>query len=63
MPDIALIGDRSFLFERLFQEIGATYQFLSPEILGSPFLPRYRMVVIPTGFANPQYSRALPALY
>lgn len=62
MPDIALIGDRSFLFERLFQEIGATYQFLSPEILGSPFLPRYRMVVIPTGFANPQYSRALPAL-
>jgi hypothetical protein len=62
MPDIALIGERTFLFEKLFQDIGATYQFLQPSILGSPFLPQYKMIMIPTGFANPQYSKTLPAL-
>jgi hypothetical protein len=62
MPDIALIGDRTFLFEKLFQELGVSYNFLSPSILGSPFLPRYKMIMIPTGFANPQYSKTLPAL-
>jgi hypothetical protein len=62
MPDIAMIGDETFLFEKLFSEAGVTYQFLQPGLLGSPFLPPYRMVIIPTGFANPQYSIALPAL-
>lgn len=62
MPDIALIGDRTFLFEKLFQELGVSYNFLQPSILGSPFLPRYKMIMIPTGFANPQYSKALPML-
>ncbi len=62
MPDIALIGDRTFLFEKLFQELGASYHFLQPSVLGSPFLPRYKMIMIPTGFANPQYSKTLPVL-
>ncbi len=62
MPDIALIGDRTFLFEKLFQELGVSYHFLLPSVLGSPFLPRYKMIMIPTGFANPQYSKTLPAL-
>ena len=62
MTDIALIGDRTFLFEKLFEELGVTYQFLQPGVLGSPFLPQYRMVMIPTGFANPEYSKTLPAL-
>lgn len=62
MPDIALIGDRTFLFEKLFEELGVSCQFLQPAVLGSPFLPQYRMVIIPTGFANPQYSKTLPAL-
>jgi hypothetical protein len=62
MPDIALIGDRTFLFEKLFQELGASYQFLQPSILGSPFLPKFKMIMIPTGFANPQYSKTLPML-
>jgi hypothetical protein len=62
MPDIALLGDRTFLFEKLFQELGASYQFIVPGILGSPFLPPFKVVIIPTGFANPQYSRTLPAL-
>jgi len=62
MPDIALIGEGTFLFKKLFHGLGVTYQFLQPETLGSPFLPQYRMLMIPTGFANPQYSKALPAL-
>jgi len=62
MSDIALIGERTFLFESLFKDLDVSYQFLLPNILGSPFLPHYRMVMIPTGFANPQYSKTLPAL-
>jgi hypothetical protein len=62
MSDIALIGDRTFLFEKLFGDLGVSYQFLQPGIFGSPFLPHYRMVMIPTGFANTQYSKTLPAL-
>lgn len=62
MSDIALIGERNFLYEKLFGELNASFQFLSPAVLGSPFLPSYKMVMIPTGFANPDYSKALPAL-
>jgi hypothetical protein len=62
MPDIALLGEKSFLFEKLFMELGVSCQFLSPGILGSPFLPQYKMILIPTGFANSQYSKLLPAL-
>ena len=62
MSDIALIGERTFLYEKLFQDLGTTFQFLQPGVLGSPFLPSYRMVMIPTGFANPEYSKTLPAL-
>jgi hypothetical protein len=62
MPDIALLGERTFLFEKLFEELGAECQFLQVSALGSPFLPRYKMLVVPTGFANPQYSKALQSL-
>ena len=62
MPDIALIGDRTFLFEKLFQEIGASYPFLQANVLGSPFLPEFKMIMIPTGFANNQYSKTLTVL-
>jgi hypothetical protein len=62
MPDIAIIGEKTFLFDKLLAETGREYQFVKPEVLGSPFLPRFRMLMIPTGFANPQYSRALSAL-
>lgn len=62
MTDIAIIGERTFLYERLFAELGISFQFISPGILGSPFLPRYKVVLIPTGFANSQYSETLPAL-
>jgi hypothetical protein len=62
MTDIAIISERTFLYEKLFAELKVSFQFLSPAILGSPFLPRYKAVLIPTGFANAQYSQTLPAL-
>lgn len=62
MPDIALIGDRTFLYEKLFGEAGVQFQFIKPGLLGTPFLPQFRAVIIPTGFANSQYSSALRSL-
>ncbi len=62
MSDIAIISERNFLFEKLFDDLGISFQFLSPAVLGSPFLPKFKAVMIPTGFANPQYSKTLPAL-
>jgi len=62
MSDIALIGERTFLYEKLFADSGASFQFLSTSVLGSPFLPKFKMLVIPTGFANPEYCKTLPAL-
>jgi hypothetical protein len=62
MSDIALIGERTFLYEKLFEDLGVSFQFLSSAVLGSPFLPRFKAVIIPTGFANPEYSKTLPAL-
>jgi len=62
MSDIAIIGESSFLYQKLFAEAGVSYQFVSPDLLGSPFLPRFKVVIIPTGFANPLYSKALAAL-
>jgi len=62
MSDIAIIGERTYLYEKLFADLGVSVQFLSPGILGSPFLPKFKAVIIPTGFANPLYSKTLPAL-
>ncbi len=62
MSDIAFIGERTFLYEKLFADTGVSFQFLSSSILGSPFLPKFKAVIIPTGFANPEYSKTLPTL-
>jgi hypothetical protein len=62
MPDIAFLGDKTFLYEKLFKEAGADCRFIPPGLLASPFLPQFKMLMIPTGFANSQYSDALKAL-
>ncbi len=62
MPDIGLIWDTKLLFEKLFVEHGFDYQLVHPASLGSPFVPKFKLVIIPTGFANPQYSSVLPPL-
>ncbi len=62
MPDIGLIWDSKLLFEKLFVEHGFDYQMVHPTSLGSPFVPKFKLAIIPTGFANPQYSSVLQSL-
>lgn len=62
MTDIALLWDTNLLFEKFFVEHGFSYQLVHPASLGSPFLPKFKLAIIPTGFANPQYSGLLPYL-
>jgi len=62
MADVAVIGERTFLFEKIFKESQLDALFISPGILGSPFLPKIKMIIVPAGFANPEYSDILPAL-
>lgn len=62
MPDIGLIWDSRLLFEKLFVEHGFDYCLIHPASLGSPFVPKCKLVIIPTGFANPRYSSVLASL-
>lgn len=59
MPDITLIWDAPVLFEKLFGEHGLSYQRVSSGAIGTPFLPSCRVMIIPTGFANSQYTGIL----
>jgi hypothetical protein len=62
MSDIALMWDSGLLFEKFFVEHGFDHQLIHPANMGSPFLPQFKMILIPTGFANPKYSNILPSL-
>jgi hypothetical protein len=62
MPDIAIVWDTPILFEKYLSEHGFSAQRVSSSALGTPFLPRFKLVIIPSGFANPQYSSLLPSL-
>ena len=59
MPDIALLWDTRLLFEKFFIEQGFDHQLVHPGSMGSPFLPTFKLAIIPTGFANPRYSNVL----
>lgn len=62
MPDIAILWDSPILFEKYLSEHGFSVQRVSSSALGTPYLPRFKLVIIPSGFANSQYSSLLPAL-
>ena len=59
MPGITLIRDCEPLFEKLFVEHGSSYQRTPSNAIGTLFLPGSVAVIVPTGFANPQYTRIL----
>lgn len=59
MLDITLIWDCELLFEKLFVEHGLSYQRTPSSAIGTPFLPGSRVMIVPTGFANPQYTKIL----
>ncbi|MBA1341579.1 MAG: hypothetical protein C5S40_05505 [ANME-2 cluster archaeon] len=62
MTDIGLLWDSKLLFEKFFIEHGFDCKLIHPASLGTPFLPEFKLLIIPTGFANPDYSGTLSSL-
>ncbi len=62
MTDIGLLWDTKLLFEKFFTEHGFDCKLIHPASLGTPFLPEFKLLIIPTGFANPDYSSTLSSL-
>lgn len=57
------LWDSPQIFARLIEECTGCCELVTPQLLASPFYRgRFTALVIPTGFANPLYSRLLPAL-
>jgi len=57
------LWDSPQIFTRLIEECTGSCELVTPQLLASPFYRgRFTALVIPTGFANPLYSRLLPAL-
>ncbi len=57
MLDVTLVWDGDLLFEKLFVEHGLSYQRVTSSALGMRFLPASRVLIVPTGFANRQYTK------
>ncbi|MDD1715658.1 MAG: hypothetical protein LUQ01_01525 [Methanolinea sp.] len=58
-----LLWDQKIMFARFLEECGVTCEHVTPHLLAAPFFRgNFVALVIPTGFANPAYSRLLPAL-
>lgn len=59
----ALLWDEKTVFSRFIEECGLTCEHVTPHLLAAPFYRGcYSTLIIPAGFANPSYSRLLPAL-
>lgn len=62
MTDAAFISDRGNVFDGLFREFGLTCQQIVPQAFGSPFCPPAKLLIVPSGFADPKYYKVLPVL-
>jgi hypothetical protein len=59
----ALVWDQKILFSRYIEECGVACEFLTPHMIAAPFYRgRFVTLIVPTGFANPDFSRLLPGL-
>ena len=62
-PRVGLIWDQNLVFGRFLEECGVIHVPVTPHLLAAPFFRgQYSVLIVPTGFANPSYSRLLPAL-
>jgi len=62
-PRVGLLWDEKLVFSRYLEECGVSCDHVTPQLLAAPFFRgRFCALVVPTGFANPAYSRMLPAL-
>ena len=57
MNDVMLIWDIPILFEKLFLDNDLKCQRILSHAVGTPFLPSCKCIIIPTGFANPEYTK------
>lgn len=60
---VGLLWDGETVFSRFLEGCGTCCERVTPALLAAPFFRgRYAALVVPAGFANPAYSRLLPAL-
>lgn len=57
MSDVILFWDSPLLFEKLFLEYGLECSRALSTSLGTPYLPACKVLILPTGFANKQYTK------
>ncbi len=57
MNDVILLWDSPLLFEKLFLEYGLDCSRALSTFLGTPYLPVCKFLILPTGFANKQYTK------
>lgn len=60
---VGLLWDTPLVFSRLIEDCGASCEGITPNMLAAPFWRgRFVSLIVPTGFADPAYSKLLPAL-
>ena len=58
-----LLWDTPVTFQRYVEDCGATCDLVTPQLCAAPFFRgSFGALIVPTGFANPAYSRTLVAL-
>ena len=58
-----LLWDTPVTFQRYVEDCGATCDLVTPQLCAAPFFRgSFDALIVPTGFANPAYSRTLVAL-
>lgn len=58
-----LIWDSPVTFQRYVEDCGASCELVTPHLCAAPFFRgSFGALIIPTGFANPRYSKTLVAL-
>ncbi|MDI6876549.1 MAG: hypothetical protein QMC96_07240 [Methanomicrobiales archaeon] len=63
MARIGLFWDCTQIFNRFLEDCSLCCELVTPHLLAAPFYRgRFSCLLVPTGFANPAYSRLLPAL-
>jgi hypothetical protein len=61
MTDALIISSRGNVFEALFAENGLSSMQVTPQAFGSPFVPPAKLLIVPSGFADPKYYRGINA--
>jgi hypothetical protein len=61
MTDALIISSRGNVFESHFAENGMTSMQVTPQAFGSPLVPPAKLLIVPSGFADPKYYNGIQA--